>query len=155
MLWKFPGATAPERKWKKAGVTTTLSTLMLRDGFVYGISLYGEACGLSGETGKRVWTTLKPTSGGEKPRDRWSSAYMVDHGERTFIFNEKGDLIIARLTPDGYAELDRTHVIDPDMPSGVGRKVNWAHPAFANRCLYVRSNRELICLSLAAPQKTK
>ena len=151
LLWKFPGATAPERKWKEAGVSTTLSTLLFRDGHLYGISLYGEACCLKGETGKRVWTTLQPTSGGEKPRDRWSSAFLVDHGDRVFIFNEKGDLIIAKLTPAGYEELDRTHLIDPDMPSGARRKVNWAHPAFANRSIYVRGNRELICTSLAAP----
>ncbi len=149
VLWRFRGGNAPERQWKKAGVSTTMSTVLLRGGFVYSVSLYGEFCCLKGETGERVWTTLRPTSGGERPRDRWSTVYMVTHGERVFIFNEKGDLIIAKLTPAGYEELDRTHLIDPDMSSGIGRKVAWSHPAYANRCVYVRNNRELICASLA------
>jgi hypothetical protein len=28
--------------------------------------------------------------------------------------------------------------------------VVWAHPAFANRCVYARNNQELISVSLAA-----
>jgi len=33
----------------------------------------------------------------------------------------------------------------------VGRMVVWSRPAFANRCLYVRNNHEIVCVSLAAP----
>ena len=47
-----------------------------------------------------------------------------------FIFSEKGDLILARLTPAGYDEMSRTHILDPDMPSsgGGGRKVRLVAP---------------------------
>ncbi len=151
VVWHIQGTTVPERTWRKSGVNTTMSTLLLRDGFVYGVSLYGETCCLKGDTGERAWTTLQPTSGGDRPRDRWSTLFMTPHRDRTFILNEKGDLILARLTPAGYEELDRTHVIDPDMPSGIGRKVLWSPPAFATRRLHVRNNREVVCASLAAP----
>jgi hypothetical protein len=77
---------------------------------------------------------------------------MVTHRDRVFIFNEKGQLILARLSPKGYEELGRTPVLDPDMPSsGGGRRVNWAHPAFARRRIFARGHRELVCRSLAAP----
>lgn len=155
IAWKVSAGTVPERQWKKAGFNTTMSTVLLLHGHVYGVSLYGETCCLDGRTGQRVWTTLEPTSGGSMPRERWSTLFMVPHGDKVFIFNDKGDLILARLTPAGYAEVSRTHLIEPDMPSSgaAGRKVVWSHPAFANRCVYVRNNHEILCASLAAPSR--
>jgi len=119
------------------------------------VSLYGETCCLDGDTGQRVWTTLQPTSGGTEPRERWSTLFMVPHGDRVFIWNDHGDLILARLTPAGYQEISRVHVLEPDMPStgSGGRRVVWSHPAFANRCLYVRNNHEIVCVSLATPAR--
>jgi len=29
------------------------------------------------------------------------------------------------------------------------RSVVWSHPAFANRCLYARNDKELVCVSMA------
>ena len=180
VLWKASAGTVPEREWKKAGFNTTLSPVLLLGGHVYGVSLYGETCCLDGDTGRRVWTTLQPTSGGTQPRERWSTLFMVPHGEqrlfqnssrppageghevratgletasRVFIFNDKGDLILARLKPSGYQEIGRSHILDPDMLStGTGgRKVVWSHPAFANRSIYARNDHEIVCVSLAAP----
>jgi hypothetical protein len=109
VLWKASAGTVPERQWKKAGFNTTMSTVLLMDNHVYGVSLYDETCCLDGNTGQRVWTTLQPTSGGEVPRERWSTLFMVPHGKKVFLFSEKGDLILARLTPAGYDEIGRTH----------------------------------------------
>jgi len=63
--------------------------------------------------------------------------------------NEKGDLLIARLTPKGYEEIDRAHILEPTDPSP-GRLVVWSHPAFANRSMYARNDKEIVCVSLAA-----
>jgi hypothetical protein len=134
-----------------------MSTVLLLGGYVYGVSLYGETCCLAGDTGRRVWTTLEPTSGGTQPRDRWSTLFMVRHGDEVVIVNEKGDLILAKLAPAGYSEITRTHIIEPDMLSAGsgGRKVIWSHPAFANRCVYVRNAHEIVCVSLAGPTQMK
>ena len=151
ILWKASAGTVPEHQWRKAGFNTTISTVLLMGGYVYGVSLYGETCCLDGQTGQRMWTTLEPTSGGTVPRERWSTLFMVPHGDKVFIFNEKGDLLLARLTPAGYNEISRTHIVDPDMASagGGGRKVVWSHPAFANRCVYARNAHEIVCITLA------
>jgi len=29
-----------------------------------------------------------------------------------------------------------------------GRDVVWCHPAFANKCVFVRSDKEIVCVSL-------
>ncbi|NUQ61654.1 MAG: PQQ-like beta-propeller repeat protein [Pirellulales bacterium] len=157
VLWKASAGTVPERQWKKAGFNTTMSTVLLLDGHVYGVSLYGETCCLDGDTGRRVWTTLQPTSGGTEPRERWSTLFMTPHGDRVFIWNDHGDLILARLAPVGYQEISRTHLLDADMPSAGsrGRGVVWSHPAFANRYLYARNNHEIICVSLATSSQPR
>ena len=151
VLWRASAGTVPERQWKKAGFNTTMSTVLLLGKHVYGVSLYGETCCLDADTGRRVWTTLRPTSGGDVPRERWSTLFMVPHGDRVFIFNDKGDLILARLTPEGYDEIGRWHLLDADMASAGsgGRKVVWSHPAFADRCVFARNNHEVVCVSAA------
>ena len=152
ILWKASTGGAPEREWKKSGFNTTLSSVLLRDNCFYGVSLYGEMCCLDGNTGARLWTTLAPTSGGEKPKDRWCTVFMVTHRDRVLILNERGELVLCRLSAKGYDEISRARIIEPDMASsGGGRKVVWSHPAFANRRVYVRNDHELVCVSLGKP----
>jgi hypothetical protein len=80
---------------------------------------------------------------------RWGNAFIVKQGPRFFLFNEKGDLIVARLSPQGYDEICRTHLLEPTNTSA-GRDVVWSHPAFANRCIYARNDKQIICASLAS-----
>jgi hypothetical protein len=122
---------------------------------------YGQLRCIEANTGKRVWESMQATRGkltpakvAEEPepaeRERWSLAFLIPHRDRFFLFNEQGDLIIAKLSPKGYEEIDRAHIIDPtNTMAGRGRLVVWMHPAFANKCVYVRNDKELICLSLA------
>jgi hypothetical protein len=73
----------------------------------------------------------------------------VKNGNRFFVFNEKGDLIIARFSPKGYEELSRAHVLEPTN-TAAGRDVLWSHPAFANKHMYARNDKEIICVELGA-----
>jgi hypothetical protein len=79
---------------------------------------------------------------------RWANAFIVKNADRFFLFNEKGDLIIARLSPSGYQEISRSHLIEPTNKD-CGRAVVWSHPAFADRCCFARNDKELICVDLA------
>jgi hypothetical protein len=72
----------------------------------------------------------------------------VKNGDRHFIFSETGDLIIARLSPKEYSELSRTHLLDPTSDC-FGRSVVWSHPAFADKCIFARNDKEIVCASLA------
>jgi outer membrane protein assembly factor BamB len=145
--------------------TTDLSSIMptpVVDGdYIYGVCSYGQLRCIETNTGKRVWETMKATRGkltppkvaeGDEPGtgERWSNAFIVKNGDRYFLFNEQGDLIIAKLTPKGYEEVSRAHLIDPtNTMAGKGRLVVWVHPAFADRCVFVRNDKEMICVSLA------
>jgi hypothetical protein len=72
-------------------------------------------------------------------------------GDRAWIFTEEGNLILARLTAEKYEELTRAKLLQPTLEQGPrGRAVTWAHPAFAYRHIFARSDRELVCADLTA-----
>jgi outer membrane protein assembly factor BamB len=73
----------------------------------------------------------------------------VAQGGRYFLFNEQGDLLIARLTPERYEEVSRVRLLEPNNHDA-RRPVVWSHPAFANRNIYARNDAEIVCASLAA-----
>ena len=118
----------------------------------YGVCSYGQLRCLAADTGQRIWESLEATgsTGNTRGRDdRWANAFLIKHGDRFFLSNEKGDLIIAKLTPRGYEELSRAHLLKPTNPMP-GRDVVWSHPAFANKRVYMRNDEEIICVDLAA-----
>ena len=123
-----------------------MSTPFIEEGHIYGVCSYGQLRCLKLETGERVWETFAATTGGGPVR--WANAFIIKNGGRFFLANEKGDLIVARLTPKGYEEISRTHLLEPTN-SDPHRLVVWSHPAFANHCIYARNDREIVCVSLA------
>ena len=127
------------------GLHSVMSTPVLENGYIYGSCSYGQFRCLKADTGERLWETFEPTTGKSV---RWGNAFLVKNGDRYFLFNEKGDLIIAKLTPEKYEEISRAHLLEPTN-TDPGRAVVWSHPAFANRCVYARNDREIVCVSLA------
>jgi len=131
------------------GLHSITSTPVIDGDYIYGVCSYGQFRCLEAGTGKRVWETQAVT----KEKARWASAFLVRHGDRYFINNDRGELIIARLSPEGYEEVARTALIKPTATAGIGRRemkaVNWTHPAYANRTLYTRNDEELIAVSLS------
>jgi hypothetical protein len=55
------------------------------------------------------------------------------------------------MSPKGYEEISRAHVIQPTNPDA-NRPVVWSHPAFANKCVYWRNDKEIVCISMAQGQ---
>ena len=116
---------------------------------IYGLCSYGQLRCLRASTGERVWESQEVTL----ERARWASGFIVRNGNRFFISNDRGELMIAKLTPEGYQEISRTSLIAPTSPAGVRRqlgKVSVVHPAYANSNIYMRNDEEIICASLAA-----
>ena len=158
LMLEFPGSvtsnSAPAVLWRtqKASETDTthlnavMCTPFLEEGNIYGVCSYGQLRCLKAESGERVWETFQATTTGEPVR--WGNAFIVKNGNRFFLFNENGDLIIARLTPSGYQEVSRAHLLEPTN-TAAGRNVLWSHPGFANRHIYARNDKELLCADLA------
>lgn len=127
------------------GLHSIMCTPFLEDGYIYGVCSYGQLRCLKADTGERVWESLAATGGKET---RWANAFLVKNGDRFFLPNEKGELIIASLTPKGYREISRAKLLEPTNMAA-GRDVVWSHPAFANRSIYARNDKEIISVSLA------
>lgn len=144
VVWSIRGPNES----KPEGLHGLLCTPFIEGGHIYGICSYGQLRCLKLATGERVWETLAATTANAKPA-RWGTAFLVKHGDRFFLYNEVGDLIIARLSPAGYEEISRTHLLDPTNKAA-GRAVHWSHPAFANGCVFARNDREIVCVDLRA-----
>jgi outer membrane protein assembly factor BamB len=124
-----------------------MTTPVIRGGHIYGIGGYGQLRCMKAESGELVWESFAATTGGRAADN--ATAFLVEHDDHTFVFNDRGDLIIAKMTPDGFEEIDRAHLLKP-TGFARGREVVWSHPAFASRCIFARNDEEIICVSLAA-----
>ena len=142
-----PGAEPLWRNKPKASISCGNSTP-----YISGSTLYGCDCetgfltAVDLTTAARRWETGVPTMG--ERRGRHGTAFLVRQADRVWLFSETGDLILARLTPEAYEELGRSHLLDPTGEC-FGREVVWSHPAFAMKCVFARNDRELVCVSLA------
>jgi len=149
-----PDKTAAEKLWHRKGPSEKdtdslhccISTPILEGDFIYGVDGYGQLRCLDLHTGDRIWESLAAV-----PGNRWANIHMVRNGKEVWMFNERGELIISRLSPEGFHEISRAKLIEPTKGQLNQRGgVCWAHPAFANRCIYVRNDEELICADLAS-----
>jgi outer membrane protein assembly factor BamB len=143
VLWR--GKSNSEQSRLTDGLHCLMSTPVIKDGHIYGVCSYGQLRCLEASTGKRLWETFKATGGEEV---RWGNAFLIPHEDRYFIFDEKGNLMLARLSPKGYDEISRARILEPTNKNA-GRDVVWSHPAFANRSMYARNDKEIVCVSLA------
>ncbi len=149
-----PDSGAPELLWKRAGTSerktdalhSIIMTPFIRGGHAYGIDSYGEMRCLSLATGDSVWTdtTLLPNG-------RWATAHFVQNGDRTWITTERGEIVIARLTPEGFHRISSARFITPETRlRGREYPIAWSHPAYAHRSLFARNDSELGCIPLGA-----
>jgi outer membrane protein assembly factor BamB len=137
---------------KAKGVFPVNMTPFVEGDTIYGVDKSGMLRAVDLKTGERRWYAFEPVIGKAEQETYKAApnatAFIVKNGDRFFLFNEKGDLVIAKLTPAKYTEIDSTHLIEPTGASW-GRKVVWTHPAFADKCVFVRNDKELVCYSLA------
>jgi outer membrane protein assembly factor BamB len=148
---------AAELVWARDGrrprspdtISSVNPTPLVMNGLAFGVQVDGELRCLELATGKRLWETTDAM-----PKAWHATMHLVragETGERAWIFTERGELILARLTAEGYREISRAKLIDPTVEQGPrGRAVTWSHPAFAYRHVFARSDREIVCADLSA-----
>jgi outer membrane protein assembly factor BamB len=140
-----PGVEVVWRNKAKQGISAVNVQPFGADGLVYGFHESGELRAMRVPEGDFAWRGGGPL--GERPQGS-GTAFITRHGDRFFLFTETGDLVIARLTPQGYEELSRAHLIEPTNLA-FGRPVVWCPPAYADKSIVVRNDTEVIRVSLA------
>jgi outer membrane protein assembly factor BamB len=147
-IWRGKG----ENELDTDGLHSLLSQPIIKDGHIYGICSYGQARCLRLSDGQRLWETQEIT----KERARFANAHLVRNGDWFYITNDRGEFIIARLTPEGVQEISRTPLLKPTLQPYNRRQlgvISWAHPAYANKRMYMRNDEEIVCFSLEEPHK--
>ena len=141
-VWRAIGQN--ERNTK--ALHSIISTPIWLGHFIYGVDSYGELRCLNAKTGKRIWEDKTAT-----PRARWSTIHFTKHDDDIWMFNERGELLISRLSEEGFEEISRTKILEPTMEQLRQRKgVCWSHPAFANGHIIARNDKEIVCVDLRA-----
>jgi outer membrane protein assembly factor BamB len=130
---------------KPDGPHCLMATPVFKDGYGYAIGARGELRCFEEKTGKEVWQSAAPLRG---RRPDCGTVFIVPQGDRFVLESDQGDLILADLSPAGYKEIDRAHILEP-VGAAFGREIVWSHPAFANRCVFARNDQEMVCVSFA------
>jgi outer membrane protein assembly factor BamB len=142
--WRGP------KNMKGVGLYPMNMTPFAEGGVLYGVDQPGQFRAVKIATGERLWESWRPLTGEDESAPIFGgTAFVVKNGGRFFLFNEKGELLIARLSPKGYEEVSRAKLLEPTGPA-FGRKVVWSHPAYAGKCVFARNDKEIVCASLAA-----
>ena len=134
MLWK--GQSRSELPHLTDGLHAMMSTPIIIGDYLYGVDSYGELRGIDAATGERLWQSEGVTPQGSV----WDGVFCSETVTDTFVTNDAGELVIARFSPEGYEEIDRTSLLAPTLNTQGGasgrwsdRSVLWSHPAFAKR----------------------
>ena len=161
LLKLAPDSLDVELAWHRTGkdernteaIQTTMSTPVRVGDYIYGVDSYGEFRCIDARNGDRIWEDLSAV-----PTARWSTIHSVKHPaaseNRVWMFNERGELLITDLTPEGLNIVSRAKLIEPTRDQ-LNRRggVTWAHPAYAYKHVFARNDEELICANLAKTKK--
>lgn len=143
-----PGAKTMWRDKPKSGISPVNVQPFLDGDLLYGMDGAGRLMAVQVPEGNRLWESGQPL--GARPVAT-GTAFIVKQSDRYFLFAETGDLVIGKLSPAGFTEIDRAKVIEPSN-NAFGRQVVWCAPAFANGRMYVRNDEICQCVDLSNVQ---
>ncbi|MDQ3813795.1 MAG: PQQ-like beta-propeller repeat protein [Armatimonadota bacterium] len=125
------GGGQPAVVYQNRNMRNHINTCVLLDGFLYGNDQSTLKC-IEFKTGQERWQNGRIGKGG-----------LIAAG-KLIVLSERGELIIARATPDRYVELARAKVIPGTCyapPTLAGGRIFCRNRAGDVVCLDVRSNR--------------
>ncbi len=132
----------PENRAASKRILSNTSTPVPQGEYIYSCRPRGDLVCLEAATGRQIWSTNSVTA-----QKNGAAINITPQGSGFFLFTDEGNLIRAQLTPAGYREISRSHLIDPTWPFD-GKKFVYAPPAFANRHVFARNEGEVVCASL-------
>ncbi len=131
--------------WRGKGPHPDHNPPLIVDDHIYGVDVRGHLRCFDLKTGKKKWESLATAPNGRPAGS--TTGFIVKNNDQYFIATEQGELIIAKLSPEGFKEMDRAKILEPTSRTS-NRKVVWSHPAFAHGCIFARNDKEIVCISL-------
>ncbi len=143
-LWR----SRTEDPRNRRSLNAMMATPFVRKGHAYGVGFDGRGQGVFRcirlKDNELIWD--KSDWLGKKPI-MFATAFGVENDGVFFLFSDTGELLIVKLSEEGFEELDRAKILEPTTPAR-GRKVVWCHPAFARGHMIVRNDEEIVCIDL-------
>jgi hypothetical protein len=126
---------AVKERWKNKNLQTIFGTAAVLDGYAYGHH---------GDLGAILLKCVDLKTGEVKWEERQPGRSTLIAAEGHLItLGERGGLRLVAATPEGYR-------LKGELPNVLAPKA-WAAPALANGKLYLRDQKDLICLDLRKP----
>ena len=133
-------ALKPVTVWETPQFSNDVASSVLVEGHIYGFDLKdaqsrlnrpsrGEFRCLDFETGRIVWST-----------DKVGHASIIVADGKLILFNDKGEVILARVNPQQYEELARVTVFQDEL--------SWSAAALCHGRLFLRTPTRAACLYL-------
>ena len=130
----------PKKTWTTKALNCLMATPLHHDGYLYALDKRDGLLCLSLKDGSVIWSDGHRMTTKER-NPHASMVWGAKEKGLSVILNARGDLILARLSPKGYSERGRVHLID-------GRWI-WSHPAFSGQDIFARSDKELLCVRVS------
>ena len=111
---------------------TKFGNILVRDGYVYGISGVNLSC-IELDTGRKRWE--------ERRRPAFGHGQILLVGDTIVVISEIGELVLVRCDPEEYQELGALQALSEEAAT-------WNSPAFSAPYLLVRNAEEAVCYRL-------
>lgn len=134
------GRCRPKRIWESFQLSNDVASSVLAGDVVFGFDLK-EAQSRRNRPSRGEFRCVDWLTG----KVHWSDSHVgqanaIVVGDKLLLFNDAGELMLARVSGESYQELARTKVFDGE--------VSWTLPAFSNGQMFVRSQSQAVCLFL-------
>ncbi len=131
---KNAGALAASEAWVNKKMLINFSSPVVVGDHLYGLGPAKNLVCIDLASGELAWekTAFTQTDGG-----RAEAAFLV-MGRNILVLTDGGELVLFAADPKEYQEVSRTQACGK----------TWCNPAYADGRLYLRDNRELLCVEL-------
>jgi outer membrane protein assembly factor BamB len=137
-------AGRPRHVWQGRLLSNDVCSSVLDDAFLYGFDLR-EAQSKVHRASRGEFRCLDLRSGSERwSTDKTGQASVLVADGKLILFNDVGELILARADPNRYEELARATLL--------GGEICWTAPTLYRRRVYVRSQTRAVCVYVGRPE---
>ncbi|MFQ5630375.1 MAG: PQQ-binding-like beta-propeller repeat protein [bacterium] len=126
------GRFTAETVWKSRVMKNHFNSAVLIDGYIYGFDDGTLKC-IEAESGREMWKTR----GFQKGQLIFADGCFI-------VLGERGQLALIEATPNSYREKTNAQML---------RGKCWTMPTLANGKLYIRNQREMLCLDFQEKAK--
>jgi outer membrane protein assembly factor BamB len=145
-LYKLSGGTAAqiEEVWHTNLLSNDVFSSVCHKGLLFGSDLR-DVQAKAHRAARAKFRCLDLATGSENwETDKIGHAAVLVADQKLFLFNDQGELILARAIPEKYEELARVSVLTGE--------ICWTPPALDRGRLYVRNRTHAACIYIGRPE---